>query len=157
MKFEQHAICAIPLAVGYFGFTRSVFLTVLAVVISLSIDIDHVLDYFLIKKSLASLQKMMSAFETFEIIHKNYFLFHSWEWVILGGIGLMFNPHPWIVAIFVGFSFHVFCDQIYNTSFLGRFNLKHLFYFLIYRAYFHFDVLTLRQSGEIIKKDSKIY
>jgi len=157
VKTKYHVISAVPLGIGYYLFSTSLPETLLAITISIIIDMDHLIDYAVTQKRLDSLPTMVNAFKTFRIVEKNYFLLHSWELVILSGLFTLFVPNPYFIAVFVGYTFHVLGDQIYNTFFLGDYNLKIFFYFLFYRYLLKFDVLKLRQRGNVIDKNDIIY
>ena len=137
--------------------SKNILTTILMIISTNVIDIDHFIDYVITQKRIDNIKIMAKSFETIDIVHKNYFFLHSWELVILFAIYLFFNPNSYLIAVFTGYSFHILLDQVFNTLFLGKFNLKILFYFLFFRMRYNFDVLPLRRKIIEIKKGEKIY
>lgn len=157
MRVKEHIISAVPFGIGYFLISRDLTATAIAVATTILLDIDHAADYVVIQKHIPSLRKMTEAFKSFGIISKNYLWLHSWEFVfILAGL-LYFFPNRYGTAVFCGFTLHLLIDQIHNTCCMGKYNLKPLFYFLLYRIFMKFEVLKLRQKGDSIAKGERIY
>lgn len=146
MKISQHIISSLPLAGVYYLITKNLPAAFLVVISTIAVDIDHVLDYVITQKRIDSIKKMTKAFETFDIVHKNYLLLHSWEALVLFAVCLFFFPNPYLIAIFTGYMFHLLCDQVFNSHFLGKYNTKSLFYFFLYRLHMNFDVLPMRKG-----------
>lgn len=157
MTAKNHIISILPFGVLYFFASGNLFLTLAAMFSAVAVDADHVIDYALTQKRIDPPRKMMKAFDTFEVIKKNYLIFHSWEFIILFGVLLFFYRNPFLIAIFTGCAFHLLLDQLFNTRFLGKYNVKRCFYFFLYRMKHNFDVLSLRTEGARIKPEEKIY
>jgi|GEM_PF-1459124 len=157
MTVKNHIISVLPFGVFYYFLDRNLLFTVVAMFSGVVMDADHIIDYVITQKRIDSPKKMIRSFNTFEIVNKNFFLLHSWELVIFFGIILFFYRDSFLIAIFAGCTFHLLLDQIYNTSFLGKYNVKKFFYFFFYRMKYKFDVLPLRKEGARIKPEDKIY
>ncbi len=157
MKAKYHVLSALPLGAGYYFYSGSPGEALTAAAAAVLVDADHILDYIVTQKRLGSLNEMARAFESFRHIHKNYFLLHSWELVLAFALITAAFPNRFAFAALTGYAFHVLIDQIYNVSFLGRYNLKSAFYFLTYRISKKFDVFKLRQQGDRIDINDEIY
>lgn len=157
MQVKYHVLSAVPVGVGSYAVSGDVLTAVIGMAAAVFIDIDHIIDYVITQKRIDNPSKMMEAFDTFSIVTKNYFFLHSWELVILLAWTQLLWPHPYVLAALVGYTMHLTIDQIYNTFFLGEYNLKHFFYFLTYRSSYKFDVLPLRQNGDRIEINARIY
>ncbi len=147
MNVRQHIISTIPLSMTYYSYSGDILLVSMAMASTVLVDVDHCLDYVITQKRLVSIKTMILAFKTFTIVRKNYFILHSWELVFLLSAYIFFYPNPYLFACLTGYAFHVLLDQIYNGSFLGKHNVKMLFYFLVFRMSLNFDVTLLRRSN----------
>ncbi len=152
MVVRRHAISSVPLGLGYYLITKDIATTLIAMVMTIIIDLDHVLDFIVIHKKMTSIKKMADKYKTHIDIQKFYIIFHSWELVILSTIYLLYKPDPYLIAVLIGYIYHLFLDQIYHLFFLGKYNIKILFYFFIYRAVYNFDNLSLRRESKKIKE-----
>jgi len=139
MNAKNHIISIVLFGVLYYLTNGNLFLTLTAMFSAVAVDSDHVIDYILTQKRVDSLKEMMKAFDTFEVIKKNYLIFHSWEFIILFGFFLFFYPSRFLIAIFTGCAFHLLLDQLFNTRFLGKYNVKSFFYFFFYRMKHNFE------------------
>lgn len=157
MKIRQHVISSLPLGTGYYYFSNDLLSSLLAIISTLLIDSDHLFDYIVTQKKVDPPAKIIEAFKTINIVRKNYFIFHSWELVILSALLLFYLPNKYFFAFFVGFSFHILLDQIFNTIFLGKYNLRLWFYFFFYRRALGFDVLLLRRGDLKYGNGEEIY
>jgi|TARA_B100002003_G_C14129655_1_gene543397 membrane-bound metal-dependent hydrolase YbcI (DUF457 family) len=147
MKIGQHVVSTLPLGAVYFLLSKDILATSLAMTCTVIVDCDHFLDYIITQKRLASIKTMMQAFKTFKIVRKNYYFLHSWELILLLAFYICLYPKPLLLACFTGYVFHVLLDQIFNVFFLGKYNLKILFYFIIFRISLNFDVSLLRRRN----------
>ena len=157
MKIKNHIVTSLPLGTVYYIATGEILSAAIVVLSAVLVDVDHCLDYVVTQKSVSSLRKMIESFNTFEVINKNYFILHSWELIILFAIEIVFYPSSYLIAIFIGYAFHLLLDQIVNTRFQGKRNVKPFFYFFVYRMKYSFEVLPLRKEGMNIKADERIY
>mgnify|MGYP001224796372 CR=1 FL=1 len=147
MKVGQHLISSLPLGAVYFLLSRDVIASSLAMTCTVIVDCDHFLDYIITQKRFASIKTVLNAFKTFAIVRKNYFILHSWELIFLLAFYICLYPNPILLACFTGYAFHVLSDQVYNVFFLGKYNLKMLFYFIVFRMSLSFDISLLRRSN----------
>jgi len=157
MKTKQHIISSLFLMPIIFAFTKNYFFAVLSGIITILVDIDHIIDFIITQKKIDTLPNMHQAFETFKYVKKNYFIFHSWEIIILLFFGYYFFKNEIFIILCFSIALHLLLDQIYNSFFLKKYSLKLFFYFFIYRLYHKFDVLSLRKYGHLIKEDEMIY
>jgi hypothetical protein len=157
MKTQYHVVSSVPIGAAIYLTYHDVLSTVLAMGASVLIDVDHLIDYIITQKRIDPLEKVMKAFESFNIVRKNYFFFHSWEIAIALLVLSFVWPHEFIVATLFGYSIHMTIDQVYNTHLLGKFNSKNAFYFFLFRLKHNFDVLPLRKYPEAFDSSENIY
>lgn len=157
MKATGHIISALPLGAALYLATKSPACALVGCAAAVLVDTDHLLDYLIITKRLDTPRKIMESYKTLQILHKNYFLFHAWEWAALLLLLLALFPLLLLASFVAGYLTHMIIDQIYNTQFLGKFNLKNLFYFFLYRLKYGFDVPSLRKNGHLLAVDERIY
>ena len=96
------------------------------------IDLDHHLDYFLVRKELPlSYKKLVNFCEKDQGALHLYL--HSYELLILMWICIYcFSPADIWVGIAVGFTTHIFCDELANP-------FRPMAYFLTYRIKHKFN------------------
>ena len=75
MKTKQHIISSLFLMPIIFAFTKNYFFAVLSGIITILVDIDHIIDFIITQKKIDTLPNMHQAFETFKYVKKNYFIF----------------------------------------------------------------------------------
>ncbi len=144
MRVAYHLLSAVPLGLAW-ALAGHPLAGLAAAGAAVLLDADHVLDYALTRGRLASLQTMRTAFETFDI-PRNYFFLHSWECVLVALVAAWLLRWTLLWALLSGWALHLALDQAYNTVFLGRYNVRPLFYFLLFRWRLGFDVPALRQA-----------
>lgn len=142
---------------GYYLIDGEMLPAVIAGASSVLIDVDHALDYVITQKRLAPLSKIVKAFNRLDVVRKNYLFLHSWELLILSCVFLFYYPNSYLIAIVTGFVYHVMLDQIFNSLFMGRYGNKLLFYFLLYRLSWNFDVLSLKKGPLDAKEAGERY
>ena len=147
MDVKKHMLSSLPLGAIYYFYSGDVLLTSMAMASTVLVDADHFLDYIITQKRFASIKTVLNAFKTFAIVRKNYFILHSWELIFLLAFYICLYPNPILLACFTGYAFHVLSDQVYNVFFLGKYNLKMLFYFIVFRMSLSFDISLLRRSN----------
>lgn len=157
MKTRAHIISSLFLMPSVFFYTKNYFFSIIAGIITILIDFDHIIDYIITQKKIVSLNVVHKSFESFKYVKKNYFIFHSWE-IAFCLLTFYYIYKDIIFLIFlIAFVLHLVLDQIYNTLLLKKYNLKNFFYFFFYRLYYKFDVLALRKNGNIIDENELIY
>ena len=92
MVVRHHAISSVPLGLGYYLITKDIATTLIAMVMTIIIDLDHVLDFIVIHKKMTSIKKMAEIYGKHKLIPKFYYILHSWELVILSTIYLLYKP-----------------------------------------------------------------
>ena len=105
------------------------------------IDLDHHLDYFIATKKIPfSYSKLLNFFQS-DKWSKVYFFLHSYEVISLIWVSIfVFDLNAVWLGVAVGFTGHLFCDEIANP-------LSPLSYFLIYRAKNRFDRKAFFKKG----------
>ena len=91
------------------------------------LDLDHILEYYLIRKKLPFSYRDLVDFCLYDKGGKIYLFLHAYElllalWILIGFLSL---GKVWL-GIAIGLTVHVVCDQWANP-------IKPLFYFLTYR------------------------
>lgn len=106
----------------------------LAYLVGMFADIDHLFDYFIYEGiSLLKIQQFLNA-EYFCSSGHLYLFFHAWEWLIL----LLFLSRyrifrPWVYVVFLALAGHLLLDQISN-------NMAANGYFILIRALNGFNI-----------------
>lgn len=97
------------------------------------IDLDHHLDYLIAKKKIPFRYKDLIDFFHNERESRIYLFLHSYEFLFVFWVSIfIFNLNMVWLGAAVGFTTHVFCDEIANP-------LKPMAYFLVYRAKNRFE------------------
>ena len=97
------------------------------------IDLDHHLDYLLIKKELPLSYSKLVHFFNDDDHSKLYLIFHSYELLAILWISIFaFHLNSVWLGVAVGFTTHIMCDEVVNP-------LRPLSYFLTYRVKHNFS------------------
>lgn len=124
----MHGVVAIPFAVFLWGKTGLVHSVLIMFIVTYSIDLDHLVDYF----SHYGFKLNFSNFLSGKYFNKKkiaYIPFHAWEWLLILGLIVLIGGYSWdsyYVAIFFGLLPHYILDSINVNSFL--------FYSISYRV-----------------------
>lgn len=96
------------------------------------IDLDHFLDYCIIKRRICLSVKKLEDYCLKEKSGKLYLILHSYELLLAGWIiTSFFNPNPIFLGLLFGLTVHMIFDQLLNPVYP-------MAYFLTYRAWFGF-------------------
>ncbi|KKQ74312.1 MAG: hypothetical protein US96_C0035G0016 [Candidatus Woesebacteria bacterium GW2011_GWB1_38_5b] len=120
-----HGVIAIPFVLIVWRNTKSLIKILLLFVVAYSIDLDHLLDYFLYAGSNFDLGFFLSS-EYFAASHHAYVIFHGWEWLLI--LGLLSYRERWrgfFTVLFFGLASHLVLDAINVGNFA--------FYSFLYR------------------------
>ena len=147
MTLKQHAVGSALAGAGFFALTQSWEGTLVCFLSGIFIDLDHVLDYCVIKKKMCNYRELVDF--CFDQSGQVFLFLHSFEmlavlWVlfflygmpvILGGLGL-------------GLSVHLILDQIGNP-------VSPLAYFIFYRWKLGFPktIFFKNITPEILKRN----
>ncbi|MDN5327648.1 MAG: hypothetical protein PWP03_286 [Candidatus Woesearchaeota archaeon] len=148
MKPLHHLIFSSIMALIWYLITFNPLTTLVFWLSAIFIDLDHLLDYFIfypkeIFKPLFFLRERLSYFMSSKYYKKKtYVILHSLELVIALFIIAILLKNQILLAISLGFLFHLFLDFIGNIYIKG--SVKNLpFYFLSYRIANKFEVKKL--------------
>ena len=139
MKFASHCISAVPLAVAASAATGGSLMAAFGAIIgSVLIDCDHILDYVIHNGKWDGVDSFVAACRggcmerRFMVLHSIELLLFLW---ILVGIGA---ASAWGVGLTIGMSGHVLLDWISNRRIV-----QPSFYWLWFRAANRFDTAAL--------------
>ncbi len=105
------------------------------------IDLDHHLDYIIIRKKIPFRYKSLLEFCHVDHTHPIYLLLHSYELLLLLWVSVfLFDLGVIWMGAAVGFTAHIFCDEFANP-------IKPMAYFLIYRAKNRFNRRAFLKRG----------
>ncbi len=88
------------------------------------IDLDHVLDFFIIYGRPFSIERFFQVFYH-ELKFKQIFLIlHAWEWLILlFAAAWVTGWSPWFVGILIGSGHHMILDYINNGGYIWSYSI----------------------------------
>ncbi len=140
MKPAQHVMISAGVAAGLWVWSRSIPAVAGCMIGGVLVDIDHHLDYWVVKKKFPFSYKDLSNYFFNLRSGKVYLIFHSWELLfICWGIFSLFQLDIFWYGVLVGVSFHLLCDEVFNP-------LKPLGYFMFYRIKHGFDFTRLAKD-----------
>lgn len=120
-----HGFIALPFAILLYKKTHSLQLVIILYLVTYFIDLDHLVDYFILKGFVFNLYEFGTG-TYFYLTDKTYEPFHAWEWIaILGIIGYKKGWKSVFTAISLGLLAHLILDSLSVGSFL--------FYSILYR------------------------
>jgi len=145
LKPEYHITISLVLSIIFYLFTKSAFGSVSVFLAGVSIDLDHIIDFWISnKKFLFNIKEFFDYFYDNDYT-KGYILLHSVEFIpIIFVLGNMFLGKIITYGILLGFISHIIADYIGNGC-------KPLTYFLTYRTYRKFDVSCFCRCKECLK------
>jgi len=139
MRVSAHIAAALPLGVAISVAEDSASFGVIAALSRVLIDLDHVFDYFLMRRRWMGVGDFFRFFA--EPIPKYIFFIHGWEWVALVFFAYYSGLSPkWFLMVGIGVCYHLIFDQIAYAR-----NIKPLFYFFSFRAVRGFRATKLFQ------------
>jgi hypothetical protein len=141
MRPGYHAVISLGLgALVAYGF-RSWMAGILCFVVGIFIDIDHHLDFYLVKKKFPFRFSDLDDHCRRDVEGKLYLIFHSYEFLFLGWMAICyFRLNEMWLAAALSASVHIICDQLVNP-------LKPLAYFFVYRLSQGFERKRLFVDG----------
>lgn len=127
MKASYHVIVSAGVAVGFQAITHSWVGATCCFLSGVLIDLDHYLEYYIVKKKFPFRYKDLLDFCDHNNAQKVYLYFHAYEYLIVLWLAIYFFQMGLIPLGFaIGLTVHLLCDQFTNP-------IKPLFYFLIFR------------------------
>jgi hypothetical protein len=133
MKASYHIVASAGISLGFQATMHSWPATLGCFLSGVLIDIDHYLDYYIIRKKFPYRYKDLVDFCFDAKENKNYLFFHAYEFLlILWLLIYFFNLGLIWTGIALGLTTHVIFDQFFNP-------IKPLFYFLTYRIANQFE------------------
>ena len=135
-----HLFATLPFLFIVWKKTKSIKLIILTIFITIIIDIDHILDYFLYYCFSLDFIKFLKA-DYFSQSGHAYVLFHGWEWLallVIINMKSMVNIKKkwktfWFILLFA-YTPHLILDSLNVGSFL--------FYSILYRLFHSFTYLV---------------
>lgn len=132
-----HLIISFFVFVLIYIFFKSWKLAALGFLSGILIDLDHLIDYFLVYRTNFKPEKFFNGYQFIES-KKSYVFLHGWEWIIVMLlIGFFAGSIRPAIAIGIGMFGHLAVDQILS------FKNEPLFYFLTYRFIKKFNLEVL--------------
>jgi len=86
----------------------------LGLFVTIVVDVDHLVEYFLCKKNLSFNLKEFIDLNFFELLGKTYLFMHAWEWVVLLVIAyfLLERKYKFILFIALGVFAQLLVDSL---------------------------------------------
>jgi hypothetical protein len=132
MKLEHHIAVSVPVSLGVFYFTRSIFYFLFSLAIGVLVDIDHIFDYIAEEKKFDLKHLFIKSY--LGDFKKIYLFFHAYEYVPLAiFLGYYFKNMTFAFVFVISYLIHLIFDQFSNRT-------KPLGYFLIYRIFVKFEM-----------------
>ena len=127
MKASYHIAVSAGVALGLQSQVHSWPAAAVCFLSGVLIDIDHYLDYYIVKKKFPFNYQELLDFCYYDKAPKIYLFFHGYEYLLALWLIVPFTHFNSVYAGFVlGLTVHVFFDQFTNP-------IKPLFYFVTYR------------------------
>ena len=141
----SHTIISAGLSYCFYQYSGSPSATAACFLSGIFIDLDHHLEYLIVKKEIPfDLKKLMHFFE-YDRHPKVYLWFHAWEYLFfLWALIYFLSLGIFWVAIALGVTVHMICDLLANP-------IRPLGYFLTYRARHGFEKKDILNE-EALKK-----
>ena len=150
MKPLYHTFVSVGLASAMYYSTHSWPSAVSCLLSGVLIDIDHHLDYLIIRKEIPWRYKDLHDFCDKPSLGKVYLFFHTYELLALFWF-IIFYAHldfVW-VGLALGLTAHMICDQFTNP-------IKPLFYFISYRMIHAFEKEKLLTEKYFQRQESRV-
>jgi len=133
MKPSKHVAISLGVSLVFWFWTRHFQATVACFLSGIFIDLDHHLDYWLVKKEIPWNYKKLVEFCTGLTQKPIYLFFHAYEWLTVLWLTIWWLKLDVIwIGLAVGLTSHLVCDQFANP-------LKPFTYFLTYRIINKFE------------------
>jgi hypothetical protein len=133
MRAGYHVAVSAGLSVGLQGLTHSWPASLGCFFSGFLIDLDHYLEYFLIKRKFPFQYKELKDFCMYDRTNKLYLVFHGYEYLIILWLCLYaFSLNIVWLGVALGLTVHLILDQLTNP-------IKPLCYFLTFRIKNQFD------------------
>lgn len=129
-----HGVTTLPFVVFLYYKTKSIKYSLIPLVVTYLIDMDHWVDYFLYWGTDMSLARFVSA-EYFQITQRVVVPLHAWEWLFFLA-ALSVEQKKW-KSILVGVTIGVFAHLLWDSHTIGSV----MFYSMLYRIYHGFILI----------------
>lgn len=119
MKVQHHIAVSVLISGTLFILFRSWGLSCASLVSGVLIDLDHVIDYWIMRGMRFDVQQIAAYFDesNFRNRTKIYFFFHSWEFLTAAlATAFMTEWDPWATGLLVGYCHHMVLDEIRNNT-----------------------------------------
>ena len=135
MKPVHHVMISTGVTAVFWWWTRSLPGSVVCFLSGIFIDLDHHIDYMLVKKKIPwNYREFEKYFSQHQYWGKPlYLFFHAYEWLILlWGSIFLYQLGPIWMGLAIGLTTHLIADQFYNQ-------IKSFGYFFTYRCFHRFE------------------
>ncbi len=148
MKAEHHAAVAVPVTLGIWYMTGSLFYAGLSLFLGVFVDTDHVFDYIREEKKFDFKNMFTKSYKG--DFKKLYVFFHCYEYIAAAWVYAWLSGNPQFAAVFtIAYLSHMIPDQLAN-------NVRPSGYFFTYRAMVNFEMDRVFYSPEYrLKKINK--
>jgi hypothetical protein len=144
MRARYHVIASAGISLGFQAAMHSWPATLGCFLSGILIDVDHYLEYYIVRKEFPFQYKDLVKFCMENKQKKLYLVFHAYEYLILLWFSIFFFSLGKIwIGIAVGLTTHLIFDQFTNP-------IKPLFYFLTFRIKNKFE--TIKMTSEEYSK-----
>ena len=115
MKPVYHTVISVAISGILHLIFRSWGLTIASLISGIFIDLDYAVDYLTQCGFPFKIKRLYQSYYENQLLRVR--LFHGWEWSFFWGLtAWMTDWNPWIIGIWVGFSQHIFLDNINNRE-----------------------------------------
>jgi hypothetical protein len=124
MKPGYHVTFSTILSGILFMMTKSWSITAACFISGILIDLDHVLDFFILYGWRSfTIKRFFHVF--YHVQFKQiYLFFHAWEWLLLLYLAAWITGwNPWFIGMFVGAGHHIILDYISNGGYLWSYSI----------------------------------
>ena len=136
MRLSAHVGFSAIVSAALYTISRSWEMAASCLISGIFIDLDHVIDFFILYGWPFTFKKFFNVFYR-ELSFKQIFIvLHAWEWMILlFAASWITGWNPWFVGTLIGCGHHMIIDFINNGGYVRS-------YFLIWRWRNNFDFET---------------
>ncbi|MBC8554689.1 MAG: hypothetical protein H8D23_34185 [Candidatus Brocadiales bacterium] len=114
MRLKQHIAISLFFSACLLAISKSWIIFGSSLISGVLIDIDHILDYFMVHGLNMRIRQFFEECHNHKILRVRL-IFHSWELLFLLSISaFIVRWNPWIVGTIAGFTQHIILDQVFN-------------------------------------------
>jgi hypothetical protein len=141
MRPSHHAIISAGLSAGLWLWLQSLPAAVACFLSGIFIDVDHYLDYWLVKKEFPWEYRKLSEYCRLRLFDKVYLVFHAHEWLVILWICIyVFDLNAVWLGLALGLTVHLIADVLCNP-------ISPIGYSITYRIMNKFDWKAVRKKN----------